>query len=75
MHDVMQLKFMSILRETPLSTAVNSGETVMVTPIYVFFRRRLKTHVPMLQVWTAEKPHPQEEVSKRYVFIYVNPLS
>lgn len=26
------------------------------------FRRRVKTHVPMLQVWTAEKPHPQEEV-------------
>ena len=25
-------------------------------------RRRSKTHLPMLQVWTAEKPHPQEEV-------------
>lgn len=28
-----------------------------------FPRRRVKTHVPMLQIWTAEKPHPQEEVS------------
>uniref|UniRef100_W5MTK1 Nuclear cap-binding protein subunit 1 n=1 Tax=Lepisosteus oculatus TaxID=7918 RepID=W5MTK1_LEPOC len=27
-----------------------------------FLKRRQKTHVPMLQVWTAEKPHPQEEV-------------
>ncbi|CAB1325501.1 unnamed protein product [Coregonus sp. 'balchen'] len=26
-----------------------------------YIKRRLKTHVPMLQVWTAEKPHPQEE--------------
>ncbi|KAM8984305.1 nuclear cap-binding protein subunit 1 isoform 2-T2 [Guaruba guarouba] len=26
-----------------------------------YLKRRLKTHVPMLQVWTADKPHPQEE--------------
>lgn len=30
--------------------------------IFRFLRGRVKTHVPMLQVWTAEKPHPQEEV-------------
>lgn len=33
----------------------------MLTP-HVVSRSRVKTHVPMLQVWTAEKPHPQEEV-------------
>uniref|UniRef100_A0A673I9W0 Nuclear cap-binding protein subunit 1-like n=1 Tax=Sinocyclocheilus rhinocerous TaxID=307959 RepID=A0A673I9W0_9TELE len=26
-----------------------------------YLQRRQKTHVSMLQVWTAEKPHPQEE--------------
>ncbi|ELK12978.1 Nuclear cap-binding protein subunit 1 [Pteropus alecto] len=26
-----------------------------------YLKRRQKTHMPMLQVWTAEKPHPQEE--------------
>uniref|UniRef100_A0A8C0Y6U6 MIF4G domain-containing protein n=1 Tax=Cyprinus carpio carpio TaxID=630221 RepID=A0A8C0Y6U6_CYPCA len=26
-----------------------------------YLKYRQKTHVPMLQVWTAEKPHPQEE--------------
>lgn len=26
-----------------------------------YLSRRQKTHVAMLQVWTAEKPHPQEE--------------
>uniref|UniRef100_A0A8C0Y2L3 MIF4G domain-containing protein n=1 Tax=Cyprinus carpio carpio TaxID=630221 RepID=A0A8C0Y2L3_CYPCA len=26
-----------------------------------YLKQRQKTHVPMLQVWTAEKPHPQEE--------------
>ncbi|TSK45881.1 Nuclear cap-binding protein subunit 1 [Bagarius yarrelli] len=26
-----------------------------------YLKRREKTHVAMLQVWTAEKPHPQEE--------------
>ncbi|XP_017175785.1 nuclear cap-binding protein subunit 1 isoform X1 [Mus musculus] len=26
-----------------------------------YLKRRQKTHVPMLQVWTADKPHPQEE--------------
>ncbi|XP_062857290.1 nuclear cap-binding protein subunit 1 isoform X3 [Trichomycterus rosablanca] len=26
-----------------------------------YLKRRQKTHVVMLQVWTAEKPHPQEE--------------
>lgn len=31
--------------------------------ILFIFRRRQKTHVPMLQVWTADKPHPQEEVN------------
>uniref|UniRef100_A0A8C2I4P5 Nuclear cap-binding protein subunit 1 n=1 Tax=Cyprinus carpio TaxID=7962 RepID=A0A8C2I4P5_CYPCA len=30
-----------------------------------YLKRRQKTHVPMLQVWTAEKPHPQEEVRVR----------
>lgn len=35
----------------------------------VLFRGRVKTHVPMLQVWTAEKPHPQEEV--RHVWFIV----
>ncbi|XP_068278097.1 nuclear cap-binding protein subunit 1-like isoform X3 [Nyctibius grandis] len=26
-----------------------------------YLKRRQKIHVPMLQVWTADKPHPQEE--------------
>ncbi|KAM9641871.1 nuclear cap-binding protein subunit 1 isoform 5-T7 [Trichechus inunguis] len=26
-----------------------------------YLKRRQKTHIPMLQVWTADKPHPQEE--------------
>ncbi|XP_074137927.1 nuclear cap-binding protein subunit 1 isoform X2 [Sminthopsis crassicaudata] len=26
-----------------------------------YLKRRQKTHVPLLQVWTADKPHPQEE--------------
>uniref|UniRef100_A0A8D0GN20 Nuclear cap-binding protein subunit 1 n=1 Tax=Sphenodon punctatus TaxID=8508 RepID=A0A8D0GN20_SPHPU len=27
-----------------------------------FLKRRQKIHVSMLQIWTADKPHPQEEV-------------
>uniref|UniRef100_A0A673ID22 Nuclear cap-binding protein subunit 1-like n=1 Tax=Sinocyclocheilus rhinocerous TaxID=307959 RepID=A0A673ID22_9TELE len=34
---------------------------VIVTQIIYKPLRRQKTHVSMLQVWTAEKPHPQEE--------------
>uniref|UniRef100_A0A673ICX5 Nuclear cap-binding protein subunit 1 n=1 Tax=Sinocyclocheilus rhinocerous TaxID=307959 RepID=A0A673ICX5_9TELE len=30
-------------------------------PSLRYLTRRQKTHVSMLQVWTAEKPHPQEE--------------
>uniref|UniRef100_A0A8C5RIB5 MIF4G domain-containing protein n=1 Tax=Laticauda laticaudata TaxID=8630 RepID=A0A8C5RIB5_LATLA len=26
-----------------------------------YLKRRQKTHVPMLQVWSVDKPHPQEE--------------
>uniref|UniRef100_A0A667YLC5 Nuclear cap binding protein subunit 1 n=1 Tax=Myripristis murdjan TaxID=586833 RepID=A0A667YLC5_9TELE len=33
----------------------------LLSQIEGFLKRRVKTHVPMLQVWTAEKPHPQEE--------------
>lgn len=28
-----------------------------------YLKRRQKTHVPMLQVWTADKPHPQDRKS------------
>ncbi|KAF1494150.1 Nuclear cap-binding protein subunit 1, partial [Megadyptes antipodes antipodes] len=28
-----------------------------------YLKRRQKIHVPMLQVWTADKPHPQEEAN------------
>ncbi|XP_037315894.2 nuclear cap-binding protein subunit 1 [Pungitius pungitius] len=33
----------------------------LLSQIEGYLRGRVKTHVPMLQVWTAEKPHPQEE--------------
>lgn len=36
--------------------------SVCLMPNVLFQRRRVKTHVPMLQVWTADKPHQQEEV-------------
>ncbi|KAG8130327.1 hypothetical protein E2320_017106 [Naja naja] len=29
-----------------------------------YLKRRQKTHVPMLQVWSVDKPHPQEEIQK-----------
>uniref|UniRef100_A0A3Q4HBP7 Nuclear cap-binding protein subunit 1 n=1 Tax=Neolamprologus brichardi TaxID=32507 RepID=A0A3Q4HBP7_NEOBR len=34
----------------------------LLSQIEGYLKRRVKTHVPMLQVWTADKPHPQEEV-------------
>ncbi|MGH0153726.1 UNVERIFIED_CONTAM: hypothetical protein FKN15_025548 [Acipenser sinensis] len=34
----------------------------LLNQIESYLKRRQKIHVPMLQVWTAEKPHPQEEV-------------
>ncbi|XP_020493144.1 nuclear cap-binding protein subunit 1 [Labrus bergylta] len=33
----------------------------LLSQIEGYLKSRVKTHVPMLQVWTAEKPHPQEE--------------
>ncbi|MCI4381645.1 hypothetical protein PGIGA_G00254480 [Pangasianodon gigas] len=33
----------------------------LLNQIDSYLKRRQKTHVAMLQVWTAEKPHPQEE--------------
>uniref|UniRef100_A0A8C4TKU5 Nuclear cap binding protein subunit 1 n=1 Tax=Erpetoichthys calabaricus TaxID=27687 RepID=A0A8C4TKU5_ERPCA len=33
----------------------------ILNQIESYLKRRQKTHVIMLQVWTAEKPHPQEE--------------
>uniref|UniRef100_A0A669CG84 Nuclear cap binding protein subunit 1 n=1 Tax=Oreochromis niloticus TaxID=8128 RepID=A0A669CG84_ORENI len=33
----------------------------LLSQIEGYLKRRVKTHVPMLQVWTADKPHPQEE--------------
>ncbi|XP_053284070.1 nuclear cap-binding protein subunit 1 isoform X2 [Pleuronectes platessa] len=33
----------------------------LLSQVEGYLKRRVKTHVPMLQVWTAEKPHPQEE--------------
>ncbi|PIO27310.1 hypothetical protein AB205_0197700, partial [Aquarana catesbeiana] len=27
-----------------------------------YLKQRQKIHVPMLQIWSADKPHPQEEV-------------
>ncbi|TRY91112.1 hypothetical protein DNTS_020405 [Danionella cerebrum] len=33
----------------------------LLSQIESYLQRRQKTHVPMLQVWSAEKPHPQEE--------------
>ncbi|XP_020775622.1 nuclear cap-binding protein subunit 1 isoform X1 [Boleophthalmus pectinirostris] len=33
----------------------------LLNQIEGYLKRRVKTHVPMLQVWSAEKPHPQEE--------------
>lgn len=33
----------------------------LLNQIEAYLKRRQKTHVPMLQVWSADKPHPQEE--------------
>ncbi|XP_035272447.1 nuclear cap-binding protein subunit 1 isoform X2 [Anguilla rostrata] len=33
----------------------------LLNQIEGYLKRRQKTHVTMLQVWTADKPHPQEE--------------
>nr|XP_033772939.1 nuclear cap-binding protein subunit 1 isoform X5 [Geotrypetes seraphini] len=33
----------------------------ILSQIENFLKRRQKIHVPMLQVWIADKPHPQEE--------------
>uniref|UniRef100_A0A7N8WSS2 Nuclear cap binding protein subunit 1 n=1 Tax=Mastacembelus armatus TaxID=205130 RepID=A0A7N8WSS2_9TELE len=33
----------------------------LLSQVEGYLKRRVKIHVPMLQVWTAEKPHPQEE--------------
>lgn len=41
---------------------VISMSSFLMSHFCIISRGRVKTHVPMLQVWTAEKPHPQEEV-------------
>ncbi|ETE65071.1 Nuclear cap-binding protein subunit 1, partial [Ophiophagus hannah] len=33
----------------------------ILSTVETYLKRRQKTHVPMLQVWSADKPHPQEE--------------
>ncbi|KAG8455017.1 hypothetical protein GDO86_001291 [Hymenochirus boettgeri] len=33
----------------------------ILSQIETYLKQRQKLHVPILQVWTAEKPHPQEE--------------
>ncbi|XP_075904157.1 nuclear cap-binding protein subunit 1 isoform X1 [Nelusetta ayraudi] len=33
----------------------------LLSQVEGYLKRRVKTHVPMLQVWTADKPHQQEE--------------
>ncbi|KAG9337107.1 hypothetical protein JZ751_029775 [Albula glossodonta] len=57
--------FVSVIQEEDVPQELYEKKDVemdrLLNQIDGYLKRRQKTHLPMLQVWTADKPHPQEE--------------